>query len=70
MKKRIIIECEAEEPVVDRVIRNIEAVAIGELAGNELESCHIRKETLPERISTELSVPSFLVRRPFATERG
>lgn len=65
MRRRITIEIEAQDCAVEEITQNIEATALGQIAGHQLSGFSVRREDLPERISPELQVPSFLVNRPF-----
>lgn len=65
MRRRITIEIEAQECTVEEMTQNIEATALGQIAGHQMSGFSVRREDLPERIFPELQVPSFLVNRPF-----
>lgn len=65
MRRRITIEIEAQECTVEEMTQNIEATALGQIAGHQMSGFSVRREDLPEKISRELQIPSFLVNRPF-----
>lgn len=68
MRRRITIEIEAQECVVEKITLDIEGTALGQAAANRLSGFSVRREDIPERIFPELQVPSFLVNRPFREE--
>lgn len=65
MRRRITIEIETQECAVEEITQNIEAFALKQIAANQMTGFELRREDLPEKISRELQVPSFLVNRPF-----
>ena len=62
MRRRITIEMEADESIVDKVTLEIEATTLGQFAARELNGFEMRREDLPEKVFRELQIPSFLCR--------
>ncbi len=60
MKRRIIIELEGDEQVVNEITVNIEATAIGQMGCHEISGYGFHKEILPEGISGGIQLPVFM----------
>lgn len=69
MRRKIVIEVEGETSVIEKIVKNIEAEVIGQVAANELDSFGMHKEILPERISGEIKIPEFLRRDKFVSQQ-
>lgn len=64
MGKKIIIELEGDEHVLNEIIRSIETEAVSEIGTHKLESYSIRKETFPGKNScTAIKMPMFMKER-------
>ncbi|MCM1258447.1 MAG: hypothetical protein NC307_11415 [Roseburia sp.] len=70
MGKKIIIELDGNEQDINEIVKNIEAVAVGEIGKHELENYSIRKETFPEKNSQPtIKTPLFMEERRLISQQ-
>lgn len=69
MVRRIVIEVKGEAEVTEKVIRNIEATAIGQVAASELDVFRVHKEFWSGKATDEIQLPKIRRRNAKMTNK-